>query len=97
MPNGKSFSNDKYKDETERSNEVWNLKSTDNSAEIAWKIIRKYACVNRTIIKLNFCLNEKLDIATHQQINLLNKRSELVSKCRHYNKLLLMNFEGNIT
>ena len=33
----KSFENKQYKNETELSNEVWNLKSTNNNAEIAWK------------------------------------------------------------
>ena len=76
---------------------VRNLKSTNNNSEIAWKIVRRYAPVNRAILRCNLCLNEKLEIATHQGKNLLNKRSELVSKCRHFNKLLLMNFEDNIT
>ena len=29
------------------------------------------------------CLNEKLEIATYKEQNLLNKRNEVVSKCRH--------------
>ena len=33
----KSFENKQYKNETELSNEVWNLKSINNNAEIAWK------------------------------------------------------------
>ena len=72
------------------------MKSTNNNSEIAWKIVRRCAPVNRTILKWKLCLNEKLEIATHHEKNLLNKRSELVSKCRHFNKLLLMNFKDNI-
>ena len=91
-----SFNSDQYKNETEVSKEVWNLKSINNNSEIAWKIVRRCAPVNRATSKCNFCLNEKLEIATHQGKNLLNKRSELVSKCGYFNKLLLMNFEDKI-
>ena len=38
--------------------------------------------VNRAILRYNLCLNEKLEIATHQGKN-LNKRSEPASKCKH--------------
>ena len=29
------------------------------------------------------CLNEKLEFAVYKEQNLLNKRNEMVSKCRH--------------
>ena len=81
-----------------RHNVMLSSKSISKSLlKFGWKIVRRYAPVNRAIIRCNLCLNEKLAIATHQGINILNKRSELVSKCRHFNKLLLMNFEDNIT
>ena len=35
----KSFNKDQYKNETEHSKEVWNLKSTNSNSEIVWKII----------------------------------------------------------
>ena len=65
--------------------------------KIAWKIVGRCTPVNCGILRCNLCLNERLEIATHQGKNLLNKRSELVSKFRHFNRLLLMNFEDNIT
>ena len=34
------------------------------------------------------CLEEKLYILKHGEIKFLNKRSELVSKCKHTNKFL---------
>ena len=63
-----------------------NLKTTNNNSEIAWKIVRRCAPVNRAILRYNLCLNEKLEIATHQARKLPNKRSELVSKCKHFSK-----------
>ena len=47
------------------------------------------ALVNSAIISSNICLNEKLEIATHQGIKLPNKRLELVSKL---NASILTNF-----
>ena len=74
----KSFNNEQYKNETEFSKEVSNLKSTNNNALIAWKIVRRCAPVNRAILRCNLCLNEKFEIATHQGTNLPKKQLELV-------------------
>ena len=85
------------KNERELSKELWNLKSASSNSEIAWEIERICAPVNLAVLRWNFCLNEKLEIATHQRKNLQNKRLEFVSKCRNFNKLLLMILEDNIT
>ena len=37
----------------------------------------------------SLCLNEKLEIARYKGRNLLNKRSEIINKCRHQNKFAL--------
>ena len=39
------------------------------------------------------CLNEKTEIATYRGTNLLNKKQELVSKCRYMNKYMLTFFD----
>ena len=39
------------------------------------------------------CLKEKYHIIFSKK-NLLNKRNELVTKCRHKNKFYLANYEG---
>ena len=49
---------------TELSKKVCSVKSTNKKAEIAWKIVQKFAPVNCIIIRCNLCLNEKLEIAT---------------------------------
>ena len=40
------------------------------------------------------CLNEKLAIALHKEDNMLNKRSEIISKCRHKNKYILASYDS---
>ena len=56
------------------------------TGEIKWEIAKKstpYKCGTR---RCDLCLTEKLLIATADTSNLLNKRSELISTCRHKNK-----------
>ena len=83
----KSFNHETYGNETELSKEVWRLKNKNNSAQISWKIIRKCPRFNRSSMKCNLCLNEKLEILSRN--NTLNKRTEMISKCRHANKFKL--------
>ena len=73
----KKFNNEQYKNETELSKEVCNLKPASNNAEIAWKTVQRCAPVNRAILRCSLCLKKKLEIAAHQEISLLNKRLEL--------------------
>ena len=89
----KAFNNKRYQTDTELSKAVWKLKSDNFDYNINWEIVRKCAPVNVTKVKCNLCLNEKLDIATYKDDNIINQRSELISKCRHINKHLLKNFK----
>ena len=51
---------------------------------------QKYVCRSR---KRNLCICEKLLISRVDLNVLLNKRDELVSKCRHRNKFTLKCFK----
>ena len=54
---------------------------------------KKYSNITK---RCSLCLHEKLAIITYPYPDeLLNRRSELVTKCRHKNKLLLKNFNSN--
>ena len=74
---------------TELSKHIWKLKEEgveDAESRIKWEIVQRavpYKCGTR---KCDLCLSEKLVIATADPNNMLNTRSELVSKCRHRNK-----------
>ena len=46
--------------------------------------------------KCDLCDSEKLLIIKNLSGNLVNKKSELVSKCRHQNKFLLKNFKSRL-
>ena len=93
----KSFRNRGYKNETSLSSFLWDIKmKTNEIPKLSWsvlKIVPGYSNISKRCL---LCLYEKLFIATyHDQNELLNKRSELISKCRHENKFLLANFKSN--
>ena len=89
--------NERYRNHTRDFNHERHSICTDLSKYICqfeWKIVRKVFCDT----KINYCLlclKKKYFIINypHEEI-LLNKRPELISKCRHQNKNMLANI-GN--
>ena len=79
----KSFNLNEYKNETELSNEVWRIKNAGHHPKVKWEIVKKCIPYNQQTKLCLLCLNEKLEIAAYKEHNLLNKRNEIVSKCRH--------------
>ena len=89
-----SFRNKSRQKNTELSNYIWELKENGESYTIDWLIATKahpYICGTR---KCDSCLRERLLIARANSESLLNKRDELVSKCRHMNKFTLKCFKN---
>ena len=57
---------------------------------LKWSIVKSVPGYSNITKKCLLCLYEKLEIINNpNQEELLNKRSELISKCRHLNKYLL--------
>ena len=44
--------------------------------------------------KCYLCPNEKLEIAVYEGESLLNKKMELISKCPHQNKFMLLHHDS---
>ena len=92
----KSFNIERYENETELSKSFWKLKRKNKDPKVTWKIIRKCKPINKSSMKCNLCLSEKLEIALRKSNinhNCINARSELISKCRHVNKYALARFD----
>ena len=71
----------KYQYNTELTKYIWKLKNNSIQYNIHWKVVDKvYGNANLTMCKL--CLTENDN-------NMLNKKSELIDKCRHLKKFLL--------
>jgi len=89
----KSFRNEQYKKDTELSKHIWNLKESNTPYDINWTIAASAAPYTSGSKKCDLCLTEKLLIATSDPKTLLNKRDEIMSKCRHMNKFKLKYFK----
>ena len=76
----------KYKTDTELSSKVWQMKKSEQTPVTTWKIVRRCSPYNPNSKRCYLCLNEKMEIATYRGNNLLNKKTKLISKCRHQNK-----------
>ena len=90
----KTLSNIKYQTDTELSSKYWNIISANKTSEISWQIFGTLRSYNQSSKLCNLCLNEKLIIALHGNDNMLNNRSEVISKCRYRNKYMLANSDS---
>ena len=91
------FLNFKHKNEkcTKLSKYIWYLKSQGITPIVKWSIIKRVN--SKTAANYcKLCLTEKFYIIQSlDDKNLLNKKSELVNKCRHQINLLLSNVKRN--
>ena len=88
----KSFKNRKYKTDTEPSYEIWKVKEQNKNADISWEILGICQLYNTSSKRYMLCLNENLPITLLKEH--LNKRTEIISKCRHSIKCNLGNYDS---
>ena len=92
-----SFNNKGHSTDTTLSKYVWEIKrKLKIMPSLKWYIIKSVPAYSNISKKCQLCLQEKFEILNYPNPNeLLNKRSELFSKCRHVNKFLLSNYKPN--
>jgi hypothetical protein len=78
-----SFRLENHRKETELSKYMWELKDLGLEGEVRWEIAKRAAPYKCGARRCDLCLTEKMVIATADPTTMLNKRSELVSTCRH--------------
>ena len=92
-----SFIDERHKHDTELSKHIWRLKDEQKAYNVEWNIVKHakpYKCGSR---RCDVCLTEKTVIATADPNTMLNKRSELVSACRHQAKFRFKNLSHDPT
>ena len=91
-----SFTNRRYAHSQALSEYLWDLKDKNQDIpEISWKTKKSTPAYSNNSKGRILCSEEKMAIITFpEQQKLLNKRSELISKCRHDNKFLLHNYDS---
>ena len=82
----KSFNLQKYATDTELSKHIWSLKNTNTHYTIHWSILKQIPPMKQPTQACPLCNAEKLAILSLSNPNMLNTRSEIMSKCRHQNK-----------
>ena len=91
----KEFTHKKYHNSTDLSKYIWQLKDAIITPTVTWKVVTKVF----SDTKINFCklcLTEKVFIINAlDDIQSLNKKSELINRCGHQNKLLLKCLKRN--
>ena len=68
---------------TKSTKHVWNLKKENRQFSIRWAILKQIPAGRNRKRKCTLCLEEKLMIMKGRSKNILNRRSEMFSKCRH--------------
>ena len=89
-----SLRHEKYENETELSKFVWSLQRKGLAFSIKWRITQKAQSYKCSAKRCDLCLAEKVVIARCKHPGMLNKRTELISKCRHKNKFILANIKN---
>ena len=85
----KDFNNRKYEHCTTLSAYVWKVKDRGKTPTVKFTILVKARPYNPVSRRCNLCTMEKLLIAQCDESKFLNRRSEVVGKCRHRNKWVL--------
>ena len=92
----KSFNHKRYAKETRLSQHVWSLKDKNiESPTIKWSILKVAPSYSNISKQCALCLHEKYSIINYKDsIELLNKKHELISTCRHRDNYLLFNYKS---
>ena len=83
-----SFNHKKHATSTALSRYIWDLKNKNENYSIEWSILKHSRPYTSRGNSCNLCTTEKLLILNADKCFLLNKRSELATKCRHTVKFL---------
>ena len=74
-------------------------KRKDVTPALIWEVLQTAKAYSNITKRFSLCLHEKLAIITNpypdELLNLLNRRSELVTNCSHEDKFLLKKFNSN--
>ena len=88
----KNFNHEKYATNTELSKLIWELKDSREEYNISWEIAASASALRSGKGRCDLCCTEKLLIIMAAPGSIINKRDEMVSKCRHRNKFTLKGF-----
>ena len=77
---------------TALSKHIWEKKNRKEGYKISWKILKKVTQLKNGNKMCRLCVTEAALIMKDKK-DQLNKRNEIMNKCRHQNKFLLKNWK----
>ena len=77
---------------TSLSTHIWKLKERKIEYKLKWNIIKQAPVYSKEAGGCSLCLEEKTQIMFADKRTSLNKRTEIMQKCRHREKHLLKNY-----
>ena len=86
------FSNKNNINSTALSRHIWDMKNKNEEYKISWKILKGITKMKNGNKMCRLCVTEAAIIMKGKK-GQLNKRNEIMSKCRHKNKFLLKNWK----
>ena len=85
----RDFRHKEYVNSTGLSKYIWILNDESETPSVTWSIMSVVNCRPRRGV-CRLCLTETLWLLKHfNDVNLLNKKSKFISKCRYENKLVI--------
>ena len=87
-----SFNHANKSTSTALSSYIWSLKNENTPFTTNWSILSLAPSYSKKTRSCQLCLSEKTLISLADPSKSLNKRSEIISKCRHKDKILLRNY-----
>ena len=89
-----SLRHETYKNSTELSKHVWDLKEKQTAYAVEWRVAERSRAYSNLTKRCPLCTAEKARIIMSNKRTTINTRSELISKCRHANRFVLSSYTG---
>ena len=86
------FANKTKANSTALSQYIWDLKGKKEDYQISWKILKAVTKLKNGNKMCRLCVTEAATIMKGRK-GQLNRRTEILNKCRHQNKYLLKNWK----
>ena len=81
---------------TSLSGYIWNLKRKNMGYDIKWSIVQLAVPYKKETKRCELCLTEKTLIAMQDKDTAVNKRREVMEKCRHKGEVMLSNWKTGV-
>ena len=94
---GNQNNTESKKHSTSLSTYVWKAKEEGRNPKVTFRAVAKAAAYTAATARCNLCLQERVNILMANEAETLNRRTEIVGKCRHRHKWTLAGWKPGVT